>query len=87
MSSVTTLSPSFQGKPARRGSSPELVFGRKAISEADAPTNAGGLLAGRLDLAYQRRQSAAPRSRTFSMCAVIASATRRGRGATAAWLK
>ena len=48
---------------------------RAAVSRADSTR------------ANQSRQSAAPRSRTFSLCASSASATRRGSGATAAWLK
>ncbi len=85
MSSVTTLSPSFQGNPSATRFKPQLVFGRNAISAGCAPTKRAALPRVASIIPYQLRQSAAPRSRTFSTCAVMASATRRGSGATAAW--
>ncbi len=87
MSSVTTLSPSFQGKDWATKFNPQLVLGRKAISLRPAPMNPATFSRAASIAAYQRRQSAAPRSRAFSLWAAMASATRRGRGATEAWLK
>ena len=87
MSVVTTLSPAAQGKPSATRLRPQLVFGTNAISEAAAWMSRAAFSRAVSTLAYQARQSAAPRSRAFSTCAVMASATRRGRGATAAWLR
>ena len=87
MSSVTTLSPSFQGKAWATRFMPQLVFGRNAISALPAPMKRATCSRVASIIPYQLRQPAAPRSRTSSMCAVIAAATRLGSGATAAWLK
>ena len=87
MSSETTLSPGSHGNACATRFTPQLVLGRKAISSGFAPMKRAHVPRVASISPYQVRQSAAPRSRTFSTCAVIASATRLGSGATAAWLK
>ena len=87
MSSPTTLSPAFHAKLRATRFSAQHVDGRNAICERSRRGNAATARRARSMPPYHLRQSAAPRSRMFSTCATIASETRRGRGATAAWLK
>jgi hypothetical protein len=84
---VTTLSPSVHGKPSATRFSPQLVFGTNAISATDAPTSRAAFSRVFSIIPNQERQSAAPRSRTCATWAAMASATRRGSGDTAAWLR
>jgi hypothetical protein len=84
MSFDTTLSPGCQGYDCATRLIPQLVLGRKAISSAFAPRNRAHFPRVVSISPYQLRQSAAPRSLWLATCAVIESATRRGRGATEA---
>jgi hypothetical protein len=87
MSSPTTLSPAFQSTARATRFRPQLVDGTKPTSDVVAPMNRAATSRARSIRANQTRQSAAPRSRVFSVWAAMVSATRRGRGETAAWLK
>ena len=81
MSVVTTLSPAVHPNPSATRLMPQLVFGRKAISFGEEPIRRAAFARAVSTLPNQSRQSAAPRSRAFSTCAVIAvgHAARQGR--------